>query len=108
MFAYFPGNLSHLLLTSYPSGHTLGGTLFKIRSPTSGTALYALGINHTSERHLDGIMDGQGGEMGYDEGLIRPDLLIVEAGRGEVVNPKRKDREAALLGMSPLNLTPTS
>lgn len=46
-------------------------------------------------------MGGQGREMGYDEGLIRPDLLIVEAGRGEVVNPKRKDREAALIGMFP-------
>lgn len=40
--------------------------------------------------------------MGYDEGLIRPDLLIVEAGRGEVINPKRKDREAAILGKSSL------
>jgi cleavage and polyadenylation specificity factor subunit 2 len=44
-------------------------------------------------------MGRHGGEMGYDEGLIRPDLLIVEAGRGEVINPKRKDREAAILGI---------
>lgn len=29
---------------------------------------------------------------------MRPDLLIVEAGRSLVVNPKRRDREAALLG----------
>lgn len=52
------GNLSHLLLTPFPSGHVLGGTMFKIRSPTSGTVLYAVGMNHTSERHLDGIVSG--------------------------------------------------
>nr|XP_019012680.1 cleavage and polyadenylation specificity factor subunit 2 [Kwoniella pini CBS 10737]OCF51461.1 cleavage and polyadenylation specificity factor subunit 2 [Kwoniella pini CBS 10737] len=82
------GDLSHLLLTPFPSGHTLGGTLFKIRSPTSGTILYAVGINHTSERHLDGMVG---------EGVLRPDLLIVEGGRSEVVNPKRRDRETAIL-----------
>jgi cleavage and polyadenylation specificity factor subunit 2 len=53
------GDLSHLLLTPFPSGHTLGGTLYKIRSPTSGTVLYAVGINHTGERHLDGLVGGE-------------------------------------------------
>ena len=53
------GELSHLLLTPFPSGHTLGGTLFKLRSPTSGTVLYAVGINHTGERHLDGMVGGE-------------------------------------------------
>lgn len=38
------------------------------------------------------------GNMGYDEGVLRPDLLIVEAGRTNMVNAKRRDREAALLG----------
>lgn len=87
------GDLAHLLLTPFPSGHTLGGTLFKLRSPTSGTVVYATGINHTGERHLDGMVGGRG----YDEGLIRPDLLIVEAGRANVVNQKRKEREKALI-----------
>ena len=53
------GDLNHLLLTPFPSGHTLGGTLFKIRSPTSGTVLYAVGMNHTGERHLDGMVSGE-------------------------------------------------
>lgn len=96
------GELAHLLLTPFPSGHTLGGTLFKIRSPTSGTVVYATGINHTGERHLDGMVGGQGGAMGYDEGLIRPDLLIVEAGRATVTNPKRREREKAVIGESAL------
>ena len=29
---------------------------------------------------------------------MRPDLLIVEGGRSLVVNPKRRERESALLG----------
>ena len=101
------------MLTPFPSGHTLGGTLFKIRSPTSGTILYAVGINHTGERHLDGMVGGacfeprdaglelttgQGGGSGYAEEILRPDLLIVEGGRSQVVNAKRRDRETALLG----------
>jgi hypothetical protein len=40
------------------------------------------------------------GNIGYDEGVLRPDLLIVEAGRTNMVNAKRRDREAALLGAS--------
>ncbi|WVQ80726.1 hypothetical protein IAT38_002831 [Cryptococcus sp. DSM 104549] len=91
------GDLSHLLLTPFPSGHSLGGTLFKIRSPTSGTVLYAVGINHASERHLDGMVGAQNGPTGYADGVQRPDLLIVEGGRSLVVNPKRKARETALL-----------
>lgn len=75
----------------------MGGSLFKLRSPTSGTILYAVGMNHTAERHIDGMVGG-GGNVGYDEGVLRPDLLIVEAGRTNVVNAKRRDREAALLG----------
>ncbi|KAK8858512.1 hypothetical protein IAR55_002739 [Kwoniella newhampshirensis] len=91
------GDLAHLLLTPFPSGHTLGGTLFKLRSPTSGTVLYAVGINHTSERHLDGMVGAQNGPTGYAEGVMRPDLLIVEGGRTLVTNPKRRERETALL-----------
>lgn len=53
------GDLSHLLVTPFPSGHVLGGTLFKIRSPTSGTVLYAVGMNHTGERHIDGMVTGE-------------------------------------------------
>nr|ODO01039.1 cleavage and polyadenylation specificity factor subunit 2 [Cryptococcus depauperatus CBS 7855] len=92
-------NLSHLLLTPFPSGHTLGGSLFKIRSPTSGTVLYAVGINHTSERHLDGMVGVQNGPTGYAEGVLRPDLLVVEAGRCLVINSKRKERELAIIDL---------
>ena len=39
------------------------------------------------------------GESGYAEGVLRPDLLIVEGGRSQIVNPKRRDREAALIDL---------
>ncbi|TYJ58918.1 hypothetical protein B9479_000351 [Cryptococcus floricola] len=93
------GDCSHLLLTPFPSGHTLGGSLFKIRSPTSGTILYAVGINHTSERHLDGMVGARNGPTGYADGVQRPDILIVESGRSLITNPKRKEREAALISL---------
>ncbi|KAL7423212.1 hypothetical protein Q5752_002512 [Cryptotrichosporon argae] len=91
------GDLSHLLLTPFPSGHVLGGTLFKIRSPTSGTILYAVGMNHTGERHVDGLVTGQRGAAGYADDIRRPDVLLVEAGRADIVAAKRRAREAALL-----------
>ncbi|KAL1412941.1 hypothetical protein Q8F55_000690 [Vanrija albida] len=91
------GDISHLLLTPFPSGHVLGGTLFKIRSPTSGTVLYAVGMNHTKDLHLDGMVSGQGGLNDYAEDIGRPDLLIVEGDRTLVVSPKLKDRRAAIL-----------
>ncbi|ORY31385.1 beta-lactamase-like protein [Naematelia encephala] len=93
------GDLAHLLLTPFPSGHVLGGTLFKLRSPTSGTVLYAVGMNHTAERHIDGLVGAQGGVSGYAEGVMRPDLLVVESGRSQTTNAKRRDREKAFLDL---------
>ncbi|KAJ9110484.1 hypothetical protein QFC19_001610 [Naganishia cerealis] len=97
------GVLSHLLLTPYSSGHTLGGTVFKIRSPTSGTILYAVGMNHTQERHLDGTVILNSG--GMQEGLQRPDVLIVEGGRSLIKGVKQKDKAHALLNLITTTLT---
>lgn len=91
------GPLSDLLLTPYASGHSLGGSLFKLRSPTSGTVLYAVGLNHASERHLDAtVLLGSGSVA---DSLLRPELLIVEGGRTAVKLPKQKDRARELLGL---------
>ncbi len=95
---HLPGSLSHLLLTPYESGHTLGGTIFKLRSPTSGTVLYAIGMNHAGERGLDGTVL-LGGGNGMKEGLQRPDLFITEGSRSLIKGVKQKDKASALLGM---------
>ncbi|KDQ20588.1 hypothetical protein BOTBODRAFT_100390 [Botryobasidium botryosum FD-172 SS1] len=90
------GKCQGLTITPFSSGHSLGGTLWKIRSPSSGTILYAVNLNHMKERHLDGtVLIKSGG--GVFEPLARPDLLITDAERAMVVSPRRKDRDAALL-----------
>ena len=38
------------------------------------------------------------------EPLARPDLLITDAGRGNVITSRRKDRDAALIGELNLGL----
>lgn len=89
-----------MTITPYSAGHTLGGTIWKIRSPTSGTILYAVDLNHTRERHLDGtmILRPSSGGVGVFEPLARPDLLITDAERALVVSSRRKDRDSFFLG----------
>ena len=99
-YPWYQGKCQGLTITPYAAGHTLGGTLWKIRSPSSGTIMYAVHLNHMNERHLDGtvlIKGGAGGSSVF-EPLARPDLLITDAARTLLTVPRRKDRDAALLG----------
>lgn len=90
-----------MTITPFSAGHTLGGTIWKIRSPSSGTILYAVNMNHMKERHLDGTVLVKAGAAGGGvfEPLARPDLLITDADRALTVSPRRKDRDSALLGL---------
>ena len=51
------------------------------------------------ERHLDGtvLISGVGGTV--FESLARPDLFITGAERANVISSRRKDRDAALIGI---------
>lgn len=51
------------------------------------------------ERHLDGtvLISGAGGTV--FESLARPDLFITDAERANVIGSRRKDRDAALIGI---------
>ncbi|KAF8917844.1 beta-lactamase-like protein [Mucidula mucida] len=93
---HLQGKCQGLTITPYNAGHTLGGTIWKIRSPSSGTIIYAVNMNHMRERHLDGtvLMRSAGGIF---EPLARPDLLITDADRASVIMSRRKDRDAALI-----------
>ncbi|KAF8338964.1 beta-lactamase-like protein [Cantharellus anzutake] len=97
--AHLSGKCQGLTITPYAAGHTLGGTIWKIRSASSGTIMYAVHLNHMSERHLDGTVLIKGGVSGSSvfEPLARPDLLITDASRTLLTVPRRKDRDAALL-----------
>nr|GAT58188.1 predicted protein [Mycena chlorophos] len=91
------GKCQGLTITPFNAGHTIGGTIWKIRSPSSGTILYAVNVNHMRERHLDGSVILNKSAAGVFEPLQRPDLLITDAERTAVVNSKQRDRDAALI-----------
>lgn len=94
------GKCQGLTITPFNAGHTIGGTIWKIRSPSSGTILYAVNVNHMRERHLDGAVLISKSSGGVFEPLARPDLLITDAERTSVVNSKQRDRDVALIGTS--------
>lgn len=100
------GKCAGLTLTAYSAGHTLGGALWKLRSPSSGTLLIALDWNHNRERHIDGaalVASSTASaslpteSAGVADAIRRPDLLITSMARATYVNARRKDRDAALL-----------
>ncbi|KAF8261769.1 beta-lactamase-like protein [Lactarius quietus] len=95
--AHLSGRCQGLTITPFNAGHSLGGTIWKIRSPSVGTIMYAVNMNHMRERHLDGtiLMSSAGGAI--FESLARPDLLITDAERSNVIGGRRKDRDAALI-----------
>ncbi|RDB22774.1 Cleavage and polyadenylation specificity factor subunit 2 [Hypsizygus marmoreus] len=94
---HLQGKCQGLTIIPFNAGHTLGGTIWKIRSPSSGTILYAVNINHMRERHLDGTVLMRQAAGGVFEPLARPDLLITDADRTSVTTSRRKDRDAALI-----------
>ncbi|KZT72539.1 cleavage and polyadenylation specificity factor subunit [Daedalea quercina L-15889] len=104
---HLQGKCQGLTIIPFNAGHTLGGTIWKVRSPTAGTILYAVDMNHMRERHLDGTVlvrqASAGG--GVFESLARPDLLITDAERAGVTTARRKDRDAALLDCIDSTLT---
>ncbi|CAE6531277.1 unnamed protein product [Rhizoctonia solani] len=80
--AHLQGKCQGITITPFSAGHTIGGTIWKIRSPSAGTVVYAVNLNHTKERHLDGTVLLKGGAGGgVLESLSRPDLLITDAER---------------------------
>lgn len=94
----FTGKCQGLTITPFNAGHSLGGAIWKIRSPSAGTVLYAVDMNHMRERHLDGTVLMRQSAGGVFEPLARPDLLITDADRASVITSRRKDRDAALIG----------
>ncbi|KAF4620059.1 hypothetical protein D9613_005242 [Agrocybe pediades] len=94
---HLQGKCQGLTITPFNAGHTLGGTIWKIRSPSSGTIIYAVNVNHMRERHLDGTVLMRQAAGGVFEALARPDLLITDADRVPVITSRRKDRDAALI-----------
>ncbi|WFD40256.1 uncharacterized protein MJAP1_003242 [Malassezia japonica] len=96
------GKSAGLVLTAYNAGHSLGGTVWKLRSPSIGTVVMALDWNHSRERHLDRTAllptaNTPFMEKTQVDSVGRADVLITDIERGLYTNAGRKDRDAALL-----------
>jgi cleavage and polyadenylation specificity factor subunit 2 len=97
--AHLTGKSHGITIIPFAAGHTIGGTIWKIRSPSAGTIVYAINLNHQKERHLDGSVLTLSSGGGMFEPLARPDVLITDAERALTFGGRRKDRDKALLGM---------
>ncbi|CAG8545924.1 6099_t:CDS:10, partial [Ambispora leptoticha] len=87
------GKCQGITITAYSAGHTIGGTLWKIKKDTE-EIVYAVDYNHKKEKHLDGTVLHLNGEV--LEALSRPSLMITDAYNSLIVHPPRKFRDNAL------------
>ncbi|VDO12737.1 unnamed protein product [Rodentolepis nana] len=75
-----------LSITPLPSGHMLGGTIWKIVKDETDI-IYAVDFNNEKSRHLNGAAL---------DACIRPRLLIIDASNALYTNTMRKDRNSLL------------
>ncbi|KAI8925034.1 beta-lactamase-like protein, partial [Entophlyctis helioformis] len=86
------GKCQGITITAFNGGHTLGGTIWKIKKD-SEEIVYAVDYNHRKERHLNGAVLGR-----PDSTLSRPSLLITDA--LNILEPDplpRQKRDVALI-----------
>ncbi|CAH7669574.1 beta-lactamase-like protein [Phakopsora pachyrhizi] len=104
---YLGGKLRPLTLTAHRSGHTLGGTIWSLRSPlhtvssaSSSTLIYAPIFNHIRERHLESaalVQETGEGSMRIGLGMSRPMVMVVGTERSQRKGIRKKDRDRILL-----------
>ena len=83
-----PVNLTNsIVISPLPAGHTLGGSMWRIRKPPSEDILYTSSFNHKKESHLEGAL--------FDA-ITRPSLMIVNSQQALAPAIVRKDRDSNL------------
>lgn len=83
-----PVNLTNsIVISPLPAGHTIGGSMWRIRKPPSDDILYTPAFNHKKEAHLEGAL--------FDA-ISRPSLMIVNAQQALAPAIVRKDRDLSL------------
>ncbi|ORX45152.1 hypothetical protein BCR36DRAFT_333418 [Piromyces finnis] len=85
------GKCKGIIITAYSAGHTLGGTIWKIKKDTD-EILYAVNYNHKKERHLEGTQLHLNSEL-----FTRPSLLITDCRNSLNAQPSRKQRDSFLI-----------
>lgn len=94
-FALQGKNCQGITVTAYNAGHTIGGTVWKIKKDTD-EIVYAIDYNHTRERLLN--PSDLNTPNGVAEGLVKPSLMITDAANFYNVQVTRRERESGLLG----------
>ncbi|RGB38277.1 beta-lactamase-like protein [Rhizophagus diaphanus] len=87
------GKYKSITITAYAAGHTIGGTIWKIKKDAE-EIVYAVDYNHKKERHLDGTVLHKDGVV--LDALSRPTLMITDTYNSLISHPARKHRDAAL------------
>lgn len=96
------GKLSGISITAYNSGHSLGGTIWKI-TKDSENIVYCVDWNHSKDSHLNGsILYSNGIVL---DALSRPTTLITDAINSNVFIPSRKKRIEAFFDSIKTTLT---
>lgn len=105
------GRCKGITITAYAAGHSIGGTIWKIKKDTD-EVVYAVDYNHKRDRyerpmvlhahvepsddfihsHLNGTV------LINTDALARPSVLITDAYNAKNEQPLRKARDAALIG----------
>ncbi|KAI9013228.1 beta-lactamase-like protein [Gaertneriomyces semiglobifer] len=84
------GKCKGITITAYGAGHTVGGTVWRIRKDTD-EVVYAVDYNHKKDRHLNGTV------LMTSDTISRPSVLITDSYNALNDQPLRKVRDAALL-----------
>ena len=74
-------------LMALPAGHSIGGSMWRIRKAPAEDILYTPAFNHKREAHLDGAV--------FDA-ITRPSLMIVDASQALSPAVVKKDRDGGL------------
>lgn len=90
-------------LLAHPSGTTLGGTLWSLRSATTDSLLYAPTFNHVKERTLDPasflIRSKDNSRMEVNDAMKRAGILVIGSERSRFSATKSKERDSRLLDL---------
>lgn len=77
-----------IVITPLPSGHMIGGTIWKIVKDNEEDIIYAVDYNHKKERHLNGC---------NVDNISRPSLLITDCYNALYKQERRTERDAQLM-----------
>ena len=77
-----------IVITPLPSGHMIGGTIWKIIKDNEEDIIYAVDYNHKKERHLNGC---------NVDNISRPSLLITNCYNALYKQERRTERDAQLM-----------